>query len=154
MGVANCCCNVLWFIFGGFFSFLTWIVAGIFLCVTIIGIPFGLQAFKIGVFVLFPFGKDSVPSNNTLTTCQVVGNVFWIIFFGIWIAISNFIFGILCFITIIGIPFGYQFFKIAKLGLAPFGYDIVDMEYLNNNVGQTQPIVSTNNGVTVVTLKN
>ena len=154
MGVANCCCNVLWFIFGGFFSFLTWIVAGIFLCVTIIGIPFGLQAFKIGVFVLFPFGKDSVPSNNTLTTCQVVGNVFWIIFFGIWIAISNFFFGILCFITIIGIPFGYQFFKIAKLGLAPFGYDIVDMEYLNNNIGQTQPIVSTNNGVTVVTLKN
>ncbi len=154
MEVANCCCNVLWFIFGGFFSFLTWIVAGIFLCVTIIGIPFGLQAFKIGVFVLFPFGKDSVPSNNTLTTCQVVGNVFWIIFFGIWIAISNFFFGILCFITIIGIPFGYQFFKIAKLGLAPFGYDIVDMEYLNNNVGQTQPIVSTNNGVTVVTLKN
>ena len=154
MGVANCCCNVLWFIFGGFFSFLSWIVAGIFLCVTIIGIPFGLQAFKIGVFVLFPFGKDSVPSNNTLTTCQVVGNVFWIIFFGIWIAISNFFFGILCFITIIGIPFGYQFFKIAKLGLAPFGYDIVDMEYLNNNVGQTQPIVSTNNGVTVVTLKN
>ena len=60
----------------------------------------------------------------------------------------------MCFITIIGIPFGYQFFKIAKLGLAPFGYDIVDMEYLNNNVGQTQPIVSTNNGVTVVTLKN
>ena len=154
MEAGSFCCNVLWIIFGGLFSSLSWIMAGVFFCLTIIGIPFGLQAFKIGVFVLCPFGKDSVPSNKTLTTCQVIGNVFWILLFGIWIAISHFFIGILCFITIIGIPFGYQFFKIAKIGLAPFGYDIVDMDVLKNNVGQTQPIITTNSGVTVVTLKN
>ena len=137
----NCCCNILWFIFGGFFSFLGWMISGVFLCMTIIGIPFGIQAFKIGLFVLFPFGKDIVPTSLTLSCCQTCGNIIWLLLFGLLNAIFNTFFGIICFITIIGIPFGYQFFKIAKLALTPFGYDFVELDELKKRLNNAQPIV-------------
>lgn len=114
--------NVLWFILGGFLSGLSWILAGIIWCISIIGIPYGIQCFKFASLSFAPFGKDieyggGVPS--------LFANIIWIIFFGIPMAIENCVLGCLLCLTIVGIPFGFQFFKIAKLSLAPFGAKVV-----------------------------
>lgn len=110
--------NLLWFIFGGFFSGLSWLFSGLFWCITIIGIPYGKQCFKFAKLSFCPFGKDVEYGGGPIS---LIVNVIWIIFFGIPMAIENAIFGCLWCITIVGIPFGLQFFKIAKLSLAPFG---------------------------------
>ena len=114
--------NILWFIFGGFLSGLSWLISGILWCITIIGIPYGKQCFKFASLSFAPFGKDieyggGVPS--------LFANIIWIIFFGIPMALENLVLGCLWCITIVGIPFGIQFFKIAKLSLAPFGARVV-----------------------------
>ena len=101
--------NILWFLFGGFFSGLAWVLTGLILCITIIGIP---------------FGKDIVFGGGAVS---LLLNIFWLIFFGIEMAICNFLFGLIWCVTIIGIPFGKQFFKIAKLALTPFGAEIVSL---------------------------
>ena len=104
---------------------LEYMVSGAILCLTIIGIPFGLQIFKLGVFALLPFGRTSV------VTCQGSGclytlfNIIWLILGGIWIALSHLLLGILFCITIIGIPFGMQHFKLMSMALTPFGRDII-----------------------------
>ena len=103
--------NVLWFIFGGLFSGLSWILSGVIWCITIVGIPYGKQCFKFASMSFAPFGKEieyggGVPS--------LLANVIWIIFFGIPMALENLIFGCIWCITIVVIPFGLQFFKIAK----------------------------------------
>ena len=117
--------NILWFLFGGFFSGLSWILAGIICCITIIGIPIGLQCFKFASLSFFPFKKDVKYGGGVVS---IIGNILWLIFFGIWMALENVIFGLLWCITIVGIPFGMQFFKIAKLSLTPFGSDIVSIK--------------------------
>ena len=114
--------NILWFIFGGFLSGISWCISGLIWCITIIGIPYGKQCFKFAALSFAPFGKDveyggGIPS--------VIANVIWIIFFGIPMALENFLFGCIWCITIVGIPFGVQFFKIAKLSLAPFGARVI-----------------------------
>ncbi|MBQ9657929.1 MAG: YccF domain-containing protein [Clostridia bacterium] len=114
--------NVLWFIFGGFISGISWMISGLLWCITIVGIPYGLQCFKFASLAFSPFGKKveyggGVPS--------LFGNIIWIIFFGIPMAIGNFLIGCVWCVTIVGIPFGLQFFKIAKLALAPFGAKII-----------------------------
>ena len=114
--------NVLWFIFGGLLSGLSWILSGIIWCITIVGIPYGLQCFKFATLSFAPFGKDVEYGGGV---SSFIANVIWIIFFGIPMAIENFLFGVLWCITIVGIPFGLQFFKIAKLSLMPFGARIV-----------------------------
>ena len=113
--------NILWFIFGGFFSGLSWTLSGIIWCITIIGIPYGRQCFKFASLSFAPFNKKVSYGGGTIS---FLANVIWIIFFGVPMAIENFIFGVMWCITIIGIPFGLQFFKIAKLSLAPFGAKI------------------------------
>lgn len=113
--------NLLWFIFGGFFSGLSWCISGLVWCLTIIGIPYGLQCFKFAKLAFAPFGKDVEYGGGVLS---VLANVIWVIFFGIPMALGNFLFGCAWCMTIIGIPFGLQFFKIAKLALAPFGAKI------------------------------
>ena len=115
--------NILWFIFGGFVNDLSWLLFGMLWCITIIGIPVGLQCFKMVPMSFAPFGKDIVYGNETTS---VLLNVFWIIFGGIEIAFVNLLFGILCCITIIGIPFGLQYFKLMKLSLCPFGAMIIE----------------------------
>ena len=120
--------NVLWFFFGGFISALEWFFAGLLCCITIIGIPLGKQCFKFAKLSLAPFGKDIDFGGGAPS---VIANIVWIVFAGIWMAISNAFFGVLWCITIIGIPFGKQFFKLAKLSLMPFGaevYKIKDRE--------------------------
>ena len=115
--------NVLWFLFGGFITGIGWVLAGCFWCITVIGIPIGLQCFKFAKLVFFPFGKEIVYGRGS--GVKLIANIFWIIITGLPMAIVNAVFGCLWCITIIGIPFGKQFFKIARLALAPFGAQIV-----------------------------
>ena len=109
--------NILWFLIVGLLSFVAWILIGLLWCITIIGIPFGVQCFKIASFVLFPFGKTI----KTNFDSHPVANVIWLIFFGWEIAVGYVITGAILYITIIGIPFGKQCFKLASLSLLPFG---------------------------------
>ena len=114
--------NILWFIFGGFISGLSWFVAGLLCCISIIGIPLGLQCFKFSSLSFFPFGRNVIYGGGVPS---LFANILWLIFCGIPMAIENTLFGVLWCITIIGIPFGLQFFKIAKLSLLPFGSKVV-----------------------------
>ena len=115
--------NILWFIFGGFFWALDAFLCGIIACVTIIGIPAGLQMFKFAKFVIWPFCKEVTKQN--VTGFKTFVNVLWAIFAGIWMAIGYFLTGIILCITIIGIPFGKQYFKMARFVITPIGYDFV-----------------------------
>ena len=114
--------NVLWFVFGGFASAIGWLLAGCLWCVTVIGIPIGLQCFKFAKLVLWPFGKEIVYGGGAVS---LLANIIWIIVSGLPMAIVNAVFGCLWCITIIGIPFGKQFFKIARLAMMPFGATVV-----------------------------
>jgi uncharacterized membrane protein YccF (DUF307 family) len=114
--------NILWLIFGGFISGLEWLFSGVLWCITIIGIPYGKQCFKFAKLSFCPFGKDVQYGGGVVST---IVNIIWVIFFGIPMAITNLVSGIVLCITIIGIPFGLQFFKIAKLSLMPFGATII-----------------------------
>ena len=119
MGVLG---NILWFIFGGFLSGLSWVLSGILWCISIIGIPYGIQCFKFASLAFFPFGKEIEYGGGAIS---ILANVIWTIFFGIPMALENLVLGCLCCVTIVGIPFGIQYFKIAKLALAPFGAKVV-----------------------------
>ncbi len=114
--------NILWFLFGGFLSGLSWLISGLVWCITIIGIPYGIQCFKFASLSFIPFGRDIEYGGGI---ASLFANVIWLIFFGIPMAIENLFFGCVWCITIVGIPFGIQFFKIAKLSLAPFGARII-----------------------------
>jgi uncharacterized membrane protein YccF (DUF307 family) len=91
---------------------------------TIIGIPFGLQAFKLGILALWPFGRSVQKDEDSLGCLNLVMNIIWIIIGGFWIALTHLLWGILFCITIIGIPFGKQHFKLIHLALVPFGKKI------------------------------
>jgi len=121
--------NLLWFIFGGgFFSCLFWLLFGLILCITVIGIPFGIASFRIASFAAFPFGKELVDARKLGETRIVttgLANFLWIIMAGLWLAISHAVAGLLCCITIIGIPFGLAHFKLAQVSFAPLGKRIV-----------------------------
>ncbi len=110
--------NILWIVLGGFISWFSWIVAGCFWCITIIGIPMGLQCFKLASISLNPFGKEVESECGCFSFLM---NIAWLLLSGIEMATLNFILGCILCITIVGIPFGKQFFKIAKVSLMPFG---------------------------------
>lgn len=110
--------NIVWFILCGFISGLAWLFIGLFWCITIIGIPVGIQCFKLSCVSFFPFGKNIIIGEKT---SSILLNIFWIIFGGLELAIGYLIAGILLCCTIIGIPFGLQCFKLVKLSLLPFG---------------------------------
>ncbi len=120
--------NVIWLIFGGFFFFLTLSFMGIIFCMTLIGIPFGIQIFKFACLVLCPFGYDAVPGKKFDGILSFVMNVLWLIFFGWETALGFAVTGGLLCITVIGIPFGLQYFKLVKLALFPFGLEIRRIE--------------------------
>lgn len=114
--------NIIWIVFGGIFIALQYIIASLLLMITIIGIPFGLQTLKLSRLALLPFGSEvyetSPPGGSVLS---ILMNVIWILVGGIWIALSHVLFGLIFCITIVGIPFGLQHFKLAGLSLVPFG---------------------------------
>jgi len=116
--------NVIWLIFGGLVTAIEYFIASVALMITIIGIPFGLQSIKLGLLTLWPFGQE-VRCRETSSGClNLIMNILWLLIGGIWIGLTHLAFGLLLAITIIGIPFARQHFKLAGLALAPFGYDI------------------------------
>lgn len=119
----GCLGNFLWFVFGGFISGLSWALIGCLWCITIIGIPVGMQCFKLAGISFFPFGKEVVYGGGA---GSLLLNIIWLLVSGIPLAIESAVMGALLCITIIGIPFGLQHFKIAKLALMPFGAAVRD----------------------------
>lgn len=117
--------NLIWFIFGGLLLGIGYLFGGIVLCLTIVGIPFGLQIMKLGLFAMWPFGGEVVPGNNASGCLPLLLNVLWIICGGIEVALTHLALGIVFSITIVGIPFGMQHFKLMMLALMPFGHEVV-----------------------------
>ena len=118
--------NLIWLIFGGFLSALGYLFGGLVLCLTIIGIPFGLQCFKLAGLVLWPFGKRVISDSQNNGCLSLVFNIIWLLCGGIYTAITHAIFALIFYITIIGIPFGRQHLKLIEISLAPFGKQVVD----------------------------
>ena len=116
--------NILWLIFGGFLAGLGYIIGGIGLCLTIVGIPFGIQSMKLGVATFAPFGKEVVEGPHANSPLRVLLNVVWIILFGWEIAIAHLVSAGVCAITIIGIPFALQHLKLIPMALLPLGRDL------------------------------
>jgi uncharacterized membrane protein YccF (DUF307 family) len=113
--------NILWIIFGGgFIIWLEYVTAGIVLCITVIGIPFGLQCFKVAGLGLLPFGKN-IERDPSVRFLGTLGNVMWFLLAGLWIFLSHVALAIGLAVTIIGIPFAVQHVKLALLALWPFG---------------------------------
>ena len=119
--------NLLWIIFGGLISAIGWVLAGCLWCITVIGIPVGVQCFKLASISLNPFGKEIVYEKNGAGSFLL--NLIWLIISGWELALGNAILGVILCITIIGIPWGKQFFKIAKVALMPFGA-VVEREHV------------------------
>ena len=114
--------NVLWFLLGGIILGLSWLIVGLLWCITIIGIPVGVQCFKLAALGFWPFGRETVGDGSPVSFLL---NVLWFLFGGMELAIVAAVIGLFWCITIVGIPFGLQCFKIAALSLAPFGRQIV-----------------------------
>ena len=112
--------NILWIIFGGWVIWLEYVLGGLLLCLTIVGIPFGVQCFKMAGLGLLPFGKDIVDAPGA-SPIGCILNVFWIVVAGIWIFVTQIGLALGLAVTIIGIPFAIQHVKLAMLALAPFG---------------------------------
>jgi uncharacterized membrane protein YccF (DUF307 family) len=131
--------NIFWFILGGFVMGLAWYFLGLLAFITIIGIPWGRACFTMGMFSFFPFGKEAVSrkelsGHDDLGTgvLGIVGNVVWFLLAGIWLAIGHIASAIICFITIIGIPFGIQHIKLAVISLAPIGKTVVSIKSIES----------------------
>lgn len=118
--------NLIWLIFGGVLMALEYLVASFLLILTIVGIPFGLQTLKLAALALWPFGKEVVSTQKSTGCLSTIMNIVWMLIGGIWISLSHVLFGVLFGITIIGIPFAKQHFKLAGLALTPFGREIRD----------------------------
>lgn len=114
----GCLGNLLWFLFGGFISGISWCLAGCLWCITIVGIPWGKQCFKFAALSFFPFGKE-VEYGGGLGS--LILNIIWLLLSGIPLAVESAVMGCILCVTIVGIPFGLQHFKLAKLALMPFG---------------------------------
>ena len=119
--------NIIWLVFGGFWLALGYILAGIVACILIITIPFGIQAFKLGGYAFWPFGRTVVKRADAGAP-SVIGNVIWLILAGWWLALAHVITGVALCLTIIGIPLGIADFKLALVALWPFGRQIVSVE--------------------------
>ena len=133
--------NILWFVFAGVWLALGYAVAGLVLCITIIGIPFGVQAFKLAAFTLWPFGKTVVRSSEG-GILEVVMNLVWLVLFGWEIFIAHLVTGLVLCLTIIGFPFGIQAFKLSVLALWPFGRSIVPIGSLPPGTVSTHSVPS------------
>ena len=119
--------NIIWLIFGGFVAGLGYIIGGLSICCTIIGIPFGIQSIKIGFASMTPFGKEIVEDENANDTLKTIFNIIWIILFGWGIAIAHLVSALILAITIIGLPFAKQHIKLINLALFPFGRELKEV---------------------------
>jgi len=123
----NLILNLIWLVVSGFWLAVGYALAGVLMCILIITIPFGVAAFRLAGFVLWPFGRTVIrrPSAGLGST---IGNVIWFIFAGLWIAIAHLLIGVALCLTIIGIPFGWANIKLAAVAIAPLGKDIVSRD--------------------------
>lgn len=119
--------NIIWLIFGGLIIAIEYLIGSLVLMITIVGIPFGIQTLKMAALAIWPFGRDTHVHSRASGCLYIIMNVLWLITGGLWIAITHTIFGALLCITIIGIPFGLQHFKLTAIALSPFGRDIVNV---------------------------
>jgi len=116
--------NLIWLLFGGIIIAIEYVLASIALMITIVGIPFGIQTLKLAVLALWPFGREVTTHQRADGCLSVFMNILWILIGGFWIAVTHVFFGFLLAITIIGLPFARQHFKLAALALTPFGKDV------------------------------
>jgi len=119
--------NIIWLIFGGFLAALGYFFGGLLLCITIIGIPWGLQCFKLAGLVLTPFGKKVVSDSSDSGCLSILFNIIWILCGGLYTGIIHIVMGLLLYISIIGIPWGRQHFKLVEISFAPFGKRVVSI---------------------------
>ena len=119
--------NVIWLVFGGLLLALGYAVVGIVMCILIITIQFGIDAFRIALFCIWPFGRTLIRRGDA-GAGSVIGNVIWFILAGWWLAIGHLVTGVLMCLTIIGIPLGLANFKLIPVSLTPFGREIVDID--------------------------
>jgi len=119
--------NILWFILSGVWLGISYMLAGVVACLTIIGIPFGIQAFKLAGYVMWPFGRTLEESTGHRFSKGIM-NVVWIIVGGLWLALAHILLGVVLCLTILGIPFGIKNFSMAKLALFPFDFSVVDSD--------------------------
>jgi uncharacterized membrane protein YccF (DUF307 family) len=127
-GVMRTLGNVLWLLFAGIWLAAAYAVSGLVLCLTVIGIPFGVQAFKLAGFALWPFGRDVVAGGGPAGLLEVLFNLLWLVLFGWELFLGHLAAGLLLCLTIVGIPFGIQAFKLSVLALWPFGRNIVEAD--------------------------
>jgi len=121
----NVLLNILWLLFGGIITCIEYLISSLLMMVTIIGIPFGIQTIKLAGLALMPFGKEVRTEPQSGGCLSILMNVLWLILGGLGICLSHLAFGVVLCITIIGIPFGLQHFKLAGLALTPFGKQVV-----------------------------
>lgn len=116
--------NIIWLIFGGLIAALGYMIGGLLLCVTVVGIPFGIQSIKFGFATLAPFGKEVVEGQHANSPLRVIFNLVWLILFGWEIALAHLISALILTVTVVGIPFAKQHLKLIPLALFPFGRDL------------------------------
>ncbi|MDZ8170896.1 YccF domain-containing protein [Microbacterium xanthum] len=119
--------NVIWLVLSGFWMFLAYLLAGVLLCIPIITIPWAIASFRVGLYALWPFGRTIIDKPGA-GVGSFLGNVIWVVFAGIWLAIGHITTGIAMCLTIIGIPLGIASFKLVPISLMPLGKDIVDVD--------------------------
>ena len=119
--------NLIWLIFGGIIIAIEYFIGSVILMITIVGIPFGIQTLKMASLAIWPFGRDTRVDVRASGCLYILMNILWLLTGGLWIALTHAIFGLILCITIIGIPFGLQHFKLTSIALSPFGRDIVNI---------------------------
>jgi uncharacterized membrane protein YccF (DUF307 family) len=117
--------NLIWLIFGGLMAALGYFLGGFVLCITVIGVPWGLQCFKLAGLVLWPFGKKVISDSDNMGCLNIFFNLIWILCGGLYTAIVHIVMGAILCLTIIGIPWGKQHFKLVEISLMPFGKRII-----------------------------
>jgi uncharacterized membrane protein YccF (DUF307 family) len=120
----NLLLNIVWLIFGGFIIVLGYLLGALLLCITIIGIPFGIQCFKLAGLALAPFGREVREKEPPGGALAVIMNVIWIILPGLELAVAHLILALALAITIIGLPIAAQHLKMTRLALIPFGFEV------------------------------
>jgi len=124
----NLLLNIIWLILGGFIVVLAYLLGGILLCITIIGIPFGIQSFKLAGLALAPFGREVREKEPPSGALAVIMNILWIILPGLELAVFHLVMALIFALTIIGLPIAAQHLKMTRLALLPFGFEVRDMD--------------------------
>jgi uncharacterized membrane protein YccF (DUF307 family) len=124
MGIIRLLLNLIWLVLAGFWLAIGYAIAGLIMFALIITIPFGVAAFRLAGFVLWPFGRTVIRQEDA-GEASTIGNVIWFLLAGLWIAIAHVVTGFLLCLTIIGIPFGWANLKLAAVAIAPLGKEVV-----------------------------